>query len=61
MVALWAARGGRVVAGMHAEVWDAKKPIDRLVTAAVPFDRERFIAGGLEALSPEATAPVTAS
>jgi len=36
-VALWLA-GGRVVAGMHGNVWDAKKPIDALVAAGASVD-----------------------
>jgi 3-phenylpropionate/trans-cinnamate dioxygenase ferredoxin reductase component len=40
-IALWL-RGGRVVAGMHANVWDAKKDLDRLVSSAARIDARRF-------------------
>lgn len=40
-IALWL-RDGRVVAGMHANVWDAKKVIDRLVSGSARIDRAAF-------------------
>lgn len=40
-VALWLAEG-RVVAGMHGNAWDLKKPIDRLVSAQAQIDGGRF-------------------
>jgi 3-phenylpropionate/trans-cinnamate dioxygenase ferredoxin reductase subunit len=43
-IALWL-RDGSVVAGMHANVWDAKKPLDALVSAAARIDRARFADG----------------
>ena len=55
LVALWA-RDGRVVAGMHTDLWDTKKAIDRLVTAAAPFDREQFAMAGLADLASKTAA-----
>jgi 3-phenylpropionate/trans-cinnamate dioxygenase ferredoxin reductase subunit len=40
-VALWL-NDGRVVAGMHANTWDAKKPLDALVSSGARIDRDRF-------------------
>ena len=40
-VALWL-REGRAVAGMHTDTWDAKKPLDALVTASAGVDRGAF-------------------
>ena len=40
-VALWL-RDGRAIAGMHADAWDAKKPINVLVEGGMPIDRAAF-------------------
>jgi 3-phenylpropionate/trans-cinnamate dioxygenase ferredoxin reductase subunit len=40
-VALWL-RDGRPVAGMHADVWDARKPLTALVEAGGTVDRRAF-------------------
>jgi 3-phenylpropionate/trans-cinnamate dioxygenase ferredoxin reductase subunit len=41
LIALWL-RAGLVVAGMHADLWGAKKEIDRLVSTAARIDRLAF-------------------
>jgi 3-phenylpropionate/trans-cinnamate dioxygenase ferredoxin reductase component len=40
-VALWL-REGRAVAGMHTDTWNAKKPLDALVTAGTAVDPRAF-------------------
>jgi 3-phenylpropionate/trans-cinnamate dioxygenase ferredoxin reductase component len=40
-VALWL-RDGRAIAGMHADAWDAKRPINALVEGGGPIDRRTF-------------------
>ena len=40
-VVLWL-RAGRVTAGMHANLWDAKAPIERLVAARATIDPAAF-------------------
>jgi 3-phenylpropionate/trans-cinnamate dioxygenase ferredoxin reductase subunit len=41
LVAVWL-RDGRALAGLHVDAWSAKKPLDRLVSAAAPLDPARF-------------------
>jgi 3-phenylpropionate/trans-cinnamate dioxygenase ferredoxin reductase component len=41
-IAVWL-RSGRVVAGLHANTWDAKKVIDGLVAGQVALDVRRFL------------------
>lgn len=42
LVSLWL-REGRVAAGMHANVWEAKKTIDQLVSDGAIIDRAAFV------------------
>ena len=52
-IAFWV-RGGRVVAGMNANVWDVTAPIQALIKSGVQVDRVRLADPdvALEALSP---------
>jgi 3-phenylpropionate/trans-cinnamate dioxygenase ferredoxin reductase subunit len=56
-VAFWL-RGGRVLAGMNANVWDVTEPIQALVRSGAVIDRARLVdpAVPLEALAAEAGA-----
>ncbi len=53
-LALWL-RADEIVAAMHANAWDAKAALDRLVRAAARVDLERFATGAtLEEIVPVA-------
>jgi len=41
-IAFWVDSVGRVLAGMNANVWDVVKPIQNLVRAKKPVDRQRL-------------------
>jgi 3-phenylpropionate/trans-cinnamate dioxygenase ferredoxin reductase subunit len=42
IVAAWV-RDGAVVAAMHTNLWDTRKPLDRLVSAGARIDAARFV------------------
>lgn len=57
-IALWL-RAGRVVAGMHGNLWDSKGDLERLVSSGVRIDARRFRDPGvpLDAVAPAGSSP----